>query len=320
MTNLGGFNAELPDAADDLRNLRGGTVDLHPMAHVVDAVHFLPSGAAGSLDRAENGRDRHQGVFDVMDVATEMKAFGLSSARAMNKPADGTWIISQKCRDDRSVASRRAQERLADGHGGILQGILEPVGPAIHQILVDLFVEGFGIVSPVIGAQQVMPCAGQAVAADAAVRHGFVGGLSVGSQSDDGQSGFDPAAGDHFLFVQDGRGAAVDDNGRGQVSDIGSFAAAAMNVDPMATQYFQDLLVSADELRQDVPRDSFGISIDGARNQNATGRAHTQKIVQIHDDAVLRNSAKDGGVSGLTVVQVGQNGFRATSVGVDQIA
>jgi hypothetical protein len=56
MTNLGGFNAELPDAADDLRNLRGGTVDLHPMAHIVDAVHsFHPVPLARWIARKMGG-------------------------------------------------------------------------------------------------------------------------------------------------------------------------------------------------------------------------------------------------------------------------
>lgn len=77
-----------------------------------------------------------------------------------------------------------------------------------------------------------MTGASEAVASDAAIFREFVGRLTGGGKTDNGKTWGDVCIIENFATVHDSGGAAIDDDGGSKVTDVGSFAATGMNIDP----------------------------------------------------------------------------------------
>lgn len=108
-------------AADDLgRNAEGLAfgddaccglwlaVQLHAMPHIVDAEHFLVSGATGLLDGSKNRRNGQEIVFDNVHRCAKAQAFGLPSSGAVDHAVDGIAIFLEELLYNGRVGTSRA--------------------------------------------------------------------------------------------------------------------------------------------------------------------------------------------------------------------
>ena len=186
-------------------------------------------------------------------------------------------------------------------------------------MLVGRGIDGLGIFLEIVRAEQVVACAGQAVAADARVFESFVGGLAGRGEADDGEAGLDVGIVDHVFAVHHHDGAGIDGDGAGEVADVGGFAAAAVHADAVVAHGGEEVFGAGNELAECFAGNGAGVAVDGAGNEDAIDRADAEQVVDIHDEAVLSGLAEACRVAGLFVVQVGEGRLGAGAVGVDDI-
>ncbi len=150
---LGGFGA-----ADDLRRDAEGLAlrddgiggfglaeDFHPVAHVVDAEHFLVAGAAGLLDGLEDWRNGQEVVLDVVHPGAEANALGLAAAGAVHHAVDAVAVFGEQLLDDGRVGAGGAEQGVAYGHVGLGQRVVHLVGAAVKILLVGGEVDGLRV-------------------------------------------------------------------------------------------------------------------------------------------------------------------------------
>ena len=180
IANLLGRDTITAGYVDNFLHARRWYIHLHPVAHIEHLVHFLPVSTGCLLDGGKQGRCWQQVVFDKMNISTKFQTLGLGPAGAMDQALNLTLQFSQGFVDHRGVTAGWAEYRRADGHAAAGQGILQPVRAAIGQVPGQVRVKSFRVLVSIIVRQHVMPGAGEAVAAHAAVGTGFIAGLASG--------------------------------------------------------------------------------------------------------------------------------------------
>ena len=96
----------------------------------------------------------------------------------MHHAIDVVAVFAEELLDDRRVSARWAHDRVADCHVGVGQHVGHLVRAAVEILLVGRGIDGFGVFLKIVRAEQVVACAGQAVAANPRVLEGFVSGLA----------------------------------------------------------------------------------------------------------------------------------------------
>ena len=81
-----------------------------------------------------------------------------------------------------------------------------------------------------------------------------------------------------------------------------------------------EILVALNEFGEGGGGKTAGVAIDGAGENDGAGGADAIEVIEIHDQAVLRDAAEDAGVTGFAPMEVGKDGFGAGAVGVDDVA
>ena len=312
-------NAEGFAVCDDAPGCIGIAVDLHAVPHVVDAEHLLVARAAGRLNGLEDRGDGEEVVLDVVHPSAEANALGLAATRAVDHAMDAFAGFGEKFLDNGRVGASRTQQGLAHRHVRVGEQVVHLVRAAIEVLLIGREVDGFRVFLQVVGAEQVMPGTGQAIAADAGVCKSLVIGLAGGGETDDGEAGLDVGVIDDIGAIHDDDGAGIDGDGACQVADIGRFAPAAVDADPVFTECSEEVFGARNQLAECFARDSAGVPINRAGNEDAIDCADAEQVVNIHDEAVLRRFAEGAGIASLTVVQVGESALRAGAVGVDNV-
>ena len=221
--------------------------------------------------------------------------------------------------DDRCVGAGRAHDGVAHSHVGLGQHVRHLVRAAVKVLLVGRGIDGLGIFLEIIRAEQVVPCAGQAVAADAGIFKGFVGGLAGGCEADDCEAGLDVGIIDHVFAIHHHDCAGINGDGAGEIADVGCFAAAAMDADAVVAHGGEEIFGAGNELAECFAGNGAGVAVDGAGNEDAVDRADAEQVVDIHDEAVLSGLAEASRVAGFFVVQVSEGRLRAGAVGVDDV-
>src|ERR1043165_1548377 len=146
-----------------------------------------------------------QGVLLTRWMALKMggKGIGASLMKCTPRPKRRHFVCPppevcrEQRRDHRRVAAGGAEQRLADAQRRARQGIGEPVGASVDQLARHLRIKGLRIRGAIVLPEQVVPGAGEPVAADAAVLALFVAGLPAARQPDDREPVADALAGDH---------------------------------------------------------------------------------------------------------------------------
>ena len=94
---------------DDGFGMLVGNVDLHPLPHVKDLVHFFIAGLRSCLDGFENGGHGNQLIFDVVHFLPEFEALGERAPRAMDEAFNIGPEFAKQMFHDRCVTACWAQ-------------------------------------------------------------------------------------------------------------------------------------------------------------------------------------------------------------------
>ena len=160
-------------------------VDLQTMPHVEDFVHFVPIGARGCLNHAEERGQRQHVVLHDVQLVNEMQYLGLGTATAMDDAVDLLTEVLQNRDHQRGVGAGGREDEFTYINTWDFGGVGEFVGTGIDQVIRDAMVVALVVFLGQIMVQHVVARRGKAVAAHAAVVAVLVGGLSVGSEGHD---------------------------------------------------------------------------------------------------------------------------------------
>ncbi len=165
-----------------------------------------------------------------------------------------------------------------------------------------------------------MPWAGQPVTSHASIVPIFVGRLTEWCQTDDQVAGLDVYVDDIRFFYSAGQ-RVVDGDGSYQITDVSGLSAGGVNVDAEFTHFCAEFFSAVDDGSDDFSRNQVFVPSDGRGKQHGHFcRSDTDEVVQIHDDAILRDSFPDGHITGLFPVDVGKRCFCACTVSMDDVA
>lgn len=313
-------NPGFPRVGDERGRVGGFAVKLHAMAHVIDLVHLLPARATALLDSLEHRRDGQKVVFDEVHAAPETQALHLTATRAVDNTLELVALFLEQARDKRGVGARGTQECLPDRHTTFGQRIIELVGAAIKQFGIGFFRARFGIFFPVIRREQVVPRAGEAIAANTAVGSRLPNRLPIASEAHNGKTRLNLPCVNDFRAKHHHRRARIHRHRPGQVWHISRLPSPTMNINSKIPQLVQEVLRPSNERRKHFAWDVMGIAVDRARKQDAIARAHAQEVIKIHHDAVHRDTSKHRCVAGLLIMEVGNGRLRPTAIAVDDVA
>lgn len=157
---------------------------------------------------------------------------------------------------------------------------------------------------------------GQSIGPHASVVLVLVGRLAIGRQADDDLTRSDAGIVNDFISAHSCDDGTVHNDGADQVAHIRRLAARGANVHAVGAQIRQYGLGTFNEGRDDFAWNAVFVSANGAGKQNGSRRAHTEEVIDIHNDGVLGNSAPDREVARLLPVHVGQGGFCTRTIGV----
>ena len=74
----------------------------------------------------------------------------------------------------------------------------------------------------------------------------------------------------------------------------------------MRTQHREDFFRAFNQLSKDGPRNCLGVAVNGRGEDDAFGHADAEEVIDVHDDAVLRNAAEDGRVTSFLPPEVSE--------------
>ena len=115
-------------------------VNLQTVTHVEDFVHFVPIGARGGLNHAEQGRQSQHVVLHDVQLVYEMQHFGLGTAAAMDDAVDLLAEVLQNRDHQRGIGTGGRKDEFAYVHTRDLGGVGEFVRAGIDQVLRDAVV------------------------------------------------------------------------------------------------------------------------------------------------------------------------------------
>ena len=229
---------------------------------------------------------------------------------------DALAVFGEEFFDNWRVGASRTQQGLAHRHVRVGEQVVHLIMAAVEILLVGREVDGFWVFLQIVGAEQVMPGTCQAIAADARVCKSLVLGLTGGGETDDGEAGLDVGVIDDIGAIHDDDGAGIDGNGACQVADIGRFAPAAVDADPVFTECGEEVFGARNQLAECLAWDSAGVPINRAGNEDAIDCADAEQVVDIHDEGILSDTFPHGDVSCFFPVHVCQRRLRTRAIGM----
>lgn len=64
----------------------------------------------------------------------------------------------------------------------------------------------------------------------------------------------------------------------------------------------------------------MGIAVDCGGEEDIACSADAEEVIEVHDDRILGNAVKGGGVASFFIMEVGDKGFSTGAIGVDDVA
>ena len=101
-----------------------------------------------------------------------------------------------------------------------------------------------------------------------------------------------------------------------QITHIGSFSASAVNLYAVGCQFFNEIFRSGNYGRNHFARNHIFVASNGRRKQNRIGGAHTQQIVNIHDECVLGNAFPYRQITSFFPIHIGQRRLGSCAIGM----
>ena len=160
----------------------------------------------------------------------------------------------------------------------------------------------------------------KSVAAHSAVVCLLVGCLAEAGESYDDVAGTYVRVIDHVGAAHSARYGAIDNDCAHEVAHVGSFSARGVDADAHAAQFFEQFVGAVDDCGDYFPWNQHFVAPDGRGNKDAVGGADAEKVVEVHDERILRNAFPNGEVARLAPVGISQRRLRACSVGVHDVA
>ena len=178
----------------------------------------------------------------------------------------------------------------------------------------------FGIFLSQILCEDIVACTCQSIAAHAAIVLVLIGGLTGGAKSYDDIAGANVGIVDDILAFHSARDGRVDDDGTYQITDICSFTARGPDADTHAAQFSKQFISAVDNSTDDLAGNQHLIAADGAGHKDVVNSSHTEQVIGVHDDSVLRNSLPNAQITRLLPIEIGQRRLCAGAVSMHDIA
>ena len=97
----------------------------------------------------------------------------------------------------------------------------------------------------------------------------------------------------------------VDNDGTHQVADISRLAACGPDADAHTAQFSKQFICAVDNSTDDLAGNQHLIAADGAGHKDVVNSSHTEQVIGVHDDSVLRNSLPNAQISRLLPIEIG---------------
>ena len=291
------------------------------MAHVEHLVHFSPVCAAFLRNGLEERGNGEHVVFDDLAVlAHEVQHLGLRSAGAVHHTMDfGAQLVEQSLHHG-SISARRRKHQTAGIDRRTFDSIGQAVAAAIHKLFGHCLVVALGIFLRKILIENIMAGRGQAITTHSTVVAGFVGSLSGRRKSHDDIARTDVGIINHIATFHAAGYGAVHNDGAHQIAHIGRFATGGINTHTHIAHLLQQLVGTVDDSRNHFAGNEHFVTPDGARHKDVVNCSHTQQVIGVHDESILRNAFPDGEVARFFPVHVSQARLGAGTIGVHDVA
>ena len=171
-----------------------------------------------------------------------------------------------------------------------------------------------------IFAEHIMAGGGKTVTTHTAIITLLVGSLSGAAQSYDDITGTDVRIVNHITAFHTTGYGGIHDDGPYQVAHIGSLTASRIDTHTHLTQFCQQFIRTIDNCRYHLSRNQHLVSSDGAAYQDVVHSTHTEQVVGVHHNRILRNTLPYGEVACFLPIHIGQTGFRASAISMHDIA
>lgn len=170
----------------------------------------------------------------------------------------------------------------------------------------------------IVLTEQIVPGTGQAVAADTAINLGFVLTLPVGAQPNNTQARCD-LIGNNRCSRHPHHSIAVNGHCAGEVANIGCFPAAWDQVNAEIAHGLHKGFAAVNQGFNNLAWAIPGITVNGVRYENVIGCTNANQVIKVHHNTVLRGAVKDSWVTRFFVVQIRQDRFGPTAIGVNDV-
>ncbi len=156
----------------------------------------------------------------------------------------------------------------------------------------------------------------QAVAAHTPVVGVFVACPTEGSQAYYHIAGLDTRIVDYIRTFHTATQGRIDDDGTNQIAHIGRFTAGEPYADTKLTHFLQKFFRPFNNSRYYLAGNPVFIPSYGRRKKHILGSPHTNHIIGIHHNGILRNAFPNREIAGGFPIHISQSRFGTCPIGM----
>mmetsp|Transcript_4600 Transcript_4600/g.15265 ORF Transcript_4600/g.15265 Transcript_4600/m.15265 type:complete len:323 (+) Transcript_4600:1111-2079(+) len=208
--------------------------------------------------------------------------------------------------DNRCVRSRWAQNQLTHSHTSFWLDVGELVLAAVYERLGHARIKTFRILARKVLCEHIVTRRCQSIRSHATIILSFVRSLPERRQTDDDVARANVVVTNHVCAAHTSRHRGIHHHSANQVPQICRLSSRGLYANTTLTQGFQNVLRTADERAQHIPRNERLVATNRTRHENIIHASNTKQIISIHHNRVLRNSPPHAHIASFLPIHVRQ--------------
>ena len=143
---------------------------------------------------------------------------------------------------------------------------------------------------------------------------GLIRGLPKGSQPNNDITSLNMSVVDDITALHTAGDRTIDDDRTYEVTDVSRLTTRGIDPNALSTKLSKELLCTIDDRSDDLTWDEMLVATNRRGDKDPINSTHTQQVVDVHDQRILRYTLPDREVTRLTPIDIGQRRLCARTI------